>query len=384
MQDVYFAALQQQLKIKGNGQPQLLLDLNRLDANIVALRHAMPAQLKPRLVVKSLANLKLIDHIISRLKTTALMVFHLPHLKALFSNYPQADILLGKPMPQQAFQHYLAEGAEGIAQIQWLMDSMLRLEQYLHLAQQYKCRIRVSLEIDVGLHRGGFNDLVAFEAALKFIRQHAQFLQLSGLMGYDAHVAKLPSPLFKADKIYQNSQRQYQGFIDEIQRICPEIKLHHLSLNGAGSTTLQNHLTQTVCNDVAFGSMLLKPCDFDVANLAHLQPALWIATPVLKVLEQIQLPGFDQLHALQPKQRGICVYGGYWRGEYVDPQGTKPHLLYGRSSNQEVLQIKKDAHLQVDDYVFFRPAQSEGILPQFSHLHAFQHKTWQQWENLRE
>ena len=384
MQDVYFTALQQQLKVKGNGQPQLLVDLNRLDANILAIRHALPAQLKPRLVIKSLANLKLIEHIASRFNTTAFMLFHLPHLRPILNCYPRADILLGKPMPVQAFQHYLSQGKDGVAQIQWLIDSMSRLEQYLHWAQQYKCRILVNLEIDIGLHRGGFSDLIAFEAALKFIRQHAQYLQLSGLMGYDAHVAKLPSPVFNSHKIYQQSQRQYQQFIDAIQRVCPEIQLEHLSLNGAGSGTLHHHFAASVCNDVAFGSMLLKPCDFDLAQLAHLQPALWIATPVLKVLDYIRLPGLDQFHALQPKQRGICVYGGYWRGEYVYPQGTRPHRLYGRSSNQEVLQLAKHASVLVDDYVFLRPAQSEGVLPQFSQLHAFQHKVWQQWENLRE
>jgi D-serine deaminase-like pyridoxal phosphate-dependent protein len=384
MQDVYFSALQQQLRQRANGQPLLLLDLNRLESNLLAIRHACPNHLTPRLVVKSLANLSLLEYIATRLNTSAFMLFHLAHLKNLIEQFPQADILLGKPMTSQAFECYLKNGAEGSAQIQWLIDSVPRLEQYLFLAQQYKRRIRINLEIDVGLHRGGFSNLNTFEEALQLIRQHAQYLQLGGLMGYDAHIAKLPTVLFKPHKIYQYSQQRYQIFLDALLRIYPEVRLSQLTLNGAGSCSLKHHFSRTVCNDVSLGSMLLKPTDFDLQGLEHLQPALWIATPILKVMDSIRLPGLDKLNRLQLKQKGICVYGGYWRGEYVYPFGLKPHLLYGRSSNQEVLQADKSADLVVDDYVFFRPAQSESILPQFATLHAFQHKQWLKWDNLRE
>ena len=218
MQDAYFKDLQTQLKKHGNGQPQLLLDLNRLESNIIAIRSRFFFHFKPRLVVKSLANLDLIKHVATAFNTTAFMVFHLPHIARLFQTYPQADILMGKPMPTQAFQYYLAKDAQGLSQIQWLIDSIARLMQYLELARQCRCRILVNLEIDVGLHRGGFSDLNEFEQALRLIQNNAQYLQLSGLMGYDAHIAKLPKALFTPVKTYQASQQRYQQFIRIIEQ----------------------------------------------------------------------------------------------------------------------------------------------------------------------
>ncbi len=59
----------------------------------------------------------------------------------------------------------------------------------------------------------------------------------------------------------------------------------HTCWNGGGSPSFSFHCQQSVCNEVlSFGSMLLKPADFELKNLHAFQSALWIATPVLKVL----------------------------------------------------------------------------------------------------
>lgn len=54
----------------------------------------------------------------------------------------------------------------------------------------------------------------------------------------------------------------------------------------------------------------------------------------------------------------------WWRdADYVYPKGAHPHLLYGRSSNQELVNVSKTTQIDVDDYVFLRPTQSEAIIP---------------------
>ncbi len=40
-------------------------------------------------------------------------------------------------------------------------------------------------------------------------------------------------------------------------------------------------------------------------------------------------------------------------GTDVYPQGSQPHGLYGRSSNQEPVQIPQTSSIEVDDYVFY-------------------------------
>lgn len=143
------------------------------------------------------------------------------------------------------------------------------------------------------------------------------------------------------------------------------------------------HCQQSVCNDLAFGSMLLKPSDFDLENLSVLKCALWIATPVLKVLPYSQLPGLEVLNHLPHKYKALFVYGGYWRADYIYPEKSWPHILYGRSSNQEMLQVSKQYEIAVDDYVFLRPQQSEALIPQFAHLYAYAQGKFEVWDTFR-
>lgn len=380
----YFQELQKTLHEQGNGQPQLILDLSKLEQNIDWLQHKMPIHLKPRLVVKSLANSMLLKRIAKAFNIQSFMVFHLPHAVHILQAYTQADILMGKPVPLQCLKSFIEDQAEHLPKVQWLIDSAERLKNYLAYAKEQNLQLRINLEIDIGLHRGGLSDLEQFMHCLAIIKSYSEYLSLSGLMGYDAHVSKLPSVLFSPIQSYQKSQQCYMNFINVMCQMLPELDLSALCLNGAGSGTLHHHFIQTVCNDVSFGSMLLKPTDFDLEGLEPMQPALWIAAPVLKVLDQIQLPGLERLKRFQPRQRAVCIYGGYWRGKCIYPPGTKPHLLYGRSSNQELLQIPSGCRIQVDDYVFFRPAQSESILPQFASLYAYEQGQYQKWENFRE
>ncbi len=381
----YFQELQNSLKAQGNGQPQLILDVSTLEQNIEWLRHKFPLHLKPRLVVKSLANSTLLKRIATAFKTQAFMVFHLPHAAFLLNSYKKADLLMGKPVPIQGLKHFVEHRhIDHLSQVQWLIDSSQRLKQYLGYAQEHNLQLRINLEIDIGLHRGGIADMEHFMHCLAIIKSNAQYLSLSGLMGYDAHVAKLPSKIFPPIQSYQKSQQCYLRFIELMCQALPELDPTQLCLNGAGSGTLHHHFIQSVCNDVSFGSMLLKPTDFDIEGLEPMQPALWIAAPVLKVLDHFRLPGLDGLRWLQPRRKAICIYGGYWRGKCIYPLGVRPHLLYGRSSNQEVLQVPLNCQLQIDDYVFFRPAQSESILPQFASLYAYEQGQFQQWENFRE
>lgn len=383
MLDIYFKQLNRCLKSQGNGLAHIIVDIQRYQKNLNKLAADFPQHCKPRLVVKSLANLSLITQASQMLNTQAFMLFHLLHIKPILDAYPEADILLGKPMPIQALTYAHQQQLFNVMQVQWLVDSVARLMQYLEFAQQHQLELKINLEIDVGLHRGGLNDMTAVRLALGKIKAHPQQLKLSGMMGYDAHVAKLPQPFFSSEKSYQKSQQIYQQYVECIKDIFPEIDLNTLTLNGAGSSTIYRHFKQTVCNDLAFGSLLLKPADFEINALADFEPALWIASPVLKILDRVQLPGLEGLSQIQNVQ-AMCIYGGYWRGGWVSPTGAKPHVLYGRSSNQELLQLTKPSQINVDDYAFFRPAQSEAVIPQFEHSYFYDGKTLEPHLNLRE
>ena len=98
----YFAALNQLLRREGGGIPLLVIDLDRLDQNADLLAQRLGQKLPVRLVTKSLASTGLLNYLTNRLGTQRFMVFHQPQLNQLAQDFPQADLLLGKPLPAAA------------------------------------------------------------------------------------------------------------------------------------------------------------------------------------------------------------------------------------------------------------------------------------------
>ena len=387
MLDHYFKQLNLDLKKQGIATPQLIVDAAALKQNIqhVQLRLSHAPHLKARLVVKSLASLDLLKLLSEQLNTQCFMVFHQPHIISILENFAEADILLGKPMPAQTVRHFFEQHVEwSNAKIQWLIDTKQRLQQYIEIAQLYSLCLDVNIEIDVGLHRGGVQSAQQLTEILKLIQQYPQYLKLSGLMGYDAHVTKIPAIIKKPELAYQSSQQTYADYQKLIKEQFPTLWRDELCFNGGGSPTFSFHTTESVCNDLSFGSMLLKPSDFDSEFLSVLQPAFWIAAPVLKILPFTQLPSMSLLDKLPHKCKALFIYGGYWMADYVYPHQAHTHALYGRSSNQELVNVLKDCDIQVDDFVFLRPTQSEAIIPQFSELKLYRKHLFETWETFRE
>ncbi|GGD79124.1 alanine racemase [Lacimicrobium alkaliphilum] len=380
VQSDYFKGLSRFLDQHDISRPALLVDLNRLDQNLTNLntffnRHPQKTY---RIVVKSLPSPALLDYIARRTNTHAYMVFHLPFLLSLVSTTPDADILFGKPMPVASARHFYQIWRKQQPafvpqkQLQWLIDSEMRLKQYLQLAQQQEQRLRVNLEIDVGLHRGGFNQTQEFRRALDIIAANPEHLQLSGLMGYDAHVSKLPG--FLAGREFARVQQRYQDYIAQIRKAYPDWLNRPLCFNGAGSPTFLRYADVEAVNDLSVGSCLLKPSDFDQPMLDEYVPAAVIATRVLKKQSNKGIPTQEWLgtvagHWDPNQQLSFFIYGGNWMATPCSPSGLEFNELY-RSSNQQGLLGSADVPLDVDDWVFLRPMQSEAVLLQFGDLLA--------------
>jgi D-serine deaminase-like pyridoxal phosphate-dependent protein len=69
-----------------------------------------------------------------------------------------------------------------------------------------------------------------------------------------------------------------------------------------------------------------------------------------------------------PNQEDIYfAYSGNWLAECEAPPGLAPHFAYV-SSNQQGYTASKSVSLQMDDFIFLRPTQSEAVLLQFGDL----------------
>jgi len=370
--DAYFLGLSKALRDAGIAHPVLVVDRARLDHNIAAAKKVLALSRLPlRVVVKSLPAPGLIGHVMAGMGTNRLMVFNGAMLADMARLHPDADLLLGKPLPALEAAAFLrSHSPESGAKVQWLVDTPERLAQYAGIAQGIGRPIRVAFEIDVGLHRGGFPDPESLAKAVAQARVNP-LVTVSGLMGYDPHVMKM----LDRDAAYAAAQHRYRKSIAALKSVG--IDPAGLTLNGAGSPTYALHAGKgTVANEVSVGSAFVKPVDFDVPTLAPHLPAAFIATPVIKAQQRFRLPGYEWLSGpinfFDPNtEKGFFVYGGHWLATPVSPPGLEYNGLFGRSSNQELLTGSAKVALRPDDYVFLRPNQSEALFLQFGDIALF-------------
>ncbi|MEJ2416994.1 MAG: hypothetical protein P8Y45_08695 [Exilibacterium sp.] len=70
--------------------------------------------------------------------------------------------------------------------------------------------------------------------------------------------------------------------------------------------------------------------------------------------------------------QGCFIYGGNWLAQPYYPPGSKRSLILGHSSNQELYELAAGVSLDMDDFLFFRPTQSEAVLLQFDRIAVYE------------
>jgi D-serine deaminase-like pyridoxal phosphate-dependent protein len=240
------------------------------------------------------------------------MVFNGVMLDEMAERHPAADVLTGRPLPAQQVADFVrrhANSAAPAARPQWLADSARRLAQYAEIARAADAPFTVNLEIDVGLHRGGLPDLAALAEAIDLVKAEP-LVTITGLMGYDPQVMGAADPQAEEAIV----QQRYAAAVKLLAEKLGEVS--GMTLNSAGSPTYALHLAGTAANEVSIGSAFVKPTHFDLPTLKPLQPAAFIAQPVLKVMDPAVFPRREALGAafrlLDPNSaRGFFLYGGY-------------------------------------------------------------------------
>jgi len=358
--DAYFAGLQAALKRAGVAQPALVVDRQRLAANIETVRSQLaPSGLALRVVSKSLPAPALLDAVLAGTGANRLMVFNGVMLDEMAARHPQMDVLTGRPLPAAQVADFVRRHANSdapAARPQWLADSVRRLAQYAEIARATVAPLKVNLEIDVGLHRGGLPDMAALAAAVAAVKAEP-LLRITGLMGYDPQVMGAAAPQAEAALV----QQRYAAAVRLLAETLGDVS--QLTLNSAGSPTYMLHLGGSAANEVSIGSAFVKPAHFDLPNLKPLQPAAFIAQPVLKVMDPAVFPRREGLSAayreLDPNSaRGFFLYGGYGDARPVSPPGVRFSPIWG---GRGMLEGAAKVVLAEDDFVFLRPTESEGV-----------------------
>lgn len=370
------------LRREAGGMPCAVIDLDRLDRNIARARQAAsPGRL--RIVAKSLPSVGLLRYILERSGGRALMVFDAGQLPLLLRELPEPDVLLGKPVPAEAARLALTQSQSAAERVQWLIDGQARLRDYLAVAKSLGKKLRISIELDVGLRRGGVHDEAELLPILDEIAAHPEALIFAGFMGYDGHVPHAP-PLYgpgkarAVQKAFDAMLSSYQGFVSAARVHHPEwfaLEAPPLTIHSGGSRTVTRYAGlipgRTVVNDLALGSGLVKPLQYEDPALATFEPALLLANPILKRQCHTPLPFLDGLWGLlqrwdRNQECGFFLYGSTWDGEIVSPRGVAPGYyndgpIRNLLPNQQLLTGSIHVQAEASDYVLAWPREADNL-----------------------
>lgn len=350
-----FLALSAALARAGLDRPALVLDQAALSANLTHLDAALPKGLARRVADKSLAAPDLMAAALAGLRTDRVMSFDLRLTARVLARFPQAQVLMGKPMPVSQAAVFRRDCAHADRVI-WLIDSPARAADYAAL------NVAAAFEVDIGLGRGGFADPRAVRDVVAL-----QGLRPAGVMGYEPHVAALPRAL--GGGTGGAAQARAMARLADFAAVLPAGNI----VNSCGSTTALALPPGTAATEVTTGSAVVKPADFDQPCNAGLRPALFIATPILKCVVH-GLPGHPRLSARMRAARLIrdrvaFTFGGKWMAQPVWPSGLRISPFYGTSANQQGWTMPRG--LPAPDRIILRPTQSEAVIQQFSEIALF-------------
>ncbi len=359
------------LTAAGIGTPQVFIDMDRVDANIAEIvSKAGPDRY--RIVEKSLPSIDLLSYVQQKSGSQKFLVLHLPFLAGVLTAFPTADVLIGKSHVTAAIGSFFqsqpkANWSTISKQVTFIADNLDRLQELVQLAGALGVTLKLAIELDVGLKRSGLGDTTLLAPMLQVFTQ-SNNVQFAGFLGYDGHVPFAPGGSLSAvQAAWQASTDVYQSYVD-VLKTFPSLASSSLVFNSGGSATYPMYTSGPV-NDVAAGGGVLRPGDYPNYVIGALQPAIFIATPVLAVYPQPELPFFSasQSAAVLQGLQGVTIYGGGWPAYYTYPAGIQGAPLisdptdYAMVPNQGMVVAPADTLIVPGDWIFYHPRQSDAL-----------------------
>jgi D-serine deaminase-like pyridoxal phosphate-dependent protein len=383
--DSYFAVLNDLLKKETDGTPKIFCDLNRLDINISRMMETIGSGRTIRIVDKSLPCYDLLRYVMEKMGTNKLMCFHTPFLPAILAELGYGiDILMGKPLPvrsAEGFFQTIAEKEKAALSIQWLVDTPQRLLEYQNIAEEMGLMIRVNIELNIGLNRGGVTCVETLHEMMEIIRSNPGTLIFTGFMGYEGHVPHVPALFGRIpaiQKALKKTMDRYHEYCQYAEENFKEVYSKATTFNTGGSGTVSFYHEKFPEMELAAGGAFLRPASYPEVSLEGFEPALFIAAPVISKPGPVRIPFVEFLTPLvtwwNPNMlQSVCVYGGGWAGRFISPPGIDPLNMLNDPPNQNLLPnqsllgISEKVPLSVGDYIFYWPQQSDAMF-QFHNL----------------
>lgn len=377
-----FASWNEALRTAAAGRESAFVDLDAVDHNLRLVGETLGSKIGLRLCAKSLPSLQLLEYMMTAACTNRIMAFSEGMVRDLLIRFgSRVDILLGRPATVHALARTFAtldelgNGANPSGAVRWLVDTPETMRQFATFADQRGEPINVSIELDVGLHRGGARNAEQLLAMLSIIDE-SDFLKFTGFMGYEGHVPfvslEVSSPALEIMEV----QRRYSDFLRLGREAFPNLFEGPLVYNSGGSRTYHYYTDEldTPVNEVALGSAFFYPSNFHNLPDIALRTATFFATPVLRRLDPAELyPDADSLPNLARSQPNYEVWyvmtSGGFPGDRCYPSGLfdsptaagGPTRIVNLMPNQGRWLGSRALPLEVGDFIFFQPWEADAV-----------------------
>ncbi|GJM13391.1 MAG: hypothetical protein DHS20C12_17940 [Pseudohongiella sp.] len=377
-----FAQWNEALRASAAGRESAFVDLDAVDHNLKLVGERLGSKIGLRLCAKSLPSLPLLEYMMVAACTNRIMAFSEGMVRDLLLRFgSDVDILLGRPATVDGLARTFAtldeqnSGQNPTGAVRWLVDTPEKMLQFAAFAGQRREPINVSVELDVGLHRGGARDVEQLLAMLGTIDE-SEYLRFSGFMGYEGHVPFVSGDVSSPEEEFTAVQRRYADFVRIGRESFPALFEQALVYNSGGSRTYHYYTDEldTPVNEVALGSVFFYPSHFHNLPDTALRTATFFATPVLRRLDPAELyPDAASLAGLAQEQPDYEVWyvmtSGGFPGEKHYPQGLVdsptsaggPTRIVNMMPNQGRWLGRRDLSLQVGDFIFFQPWEADAI-----------------------
>ncbi len=370
--------------IRGEQLPLMLVDLDRLDANIQRLAQVAKQHGKNlRVASKSVRVPDLLKHIqqTGGAHVRGLMCFSLPEA-AFLSSLGFDDLLIAYPTVQTPDLDLAWELTVGGRRVTLMIDSVAHVE---HLSRYWSRRsggggahrLRVCIDMDLSYRPGGLHlgvqrspirTLADFQRVLDAVLLQPQ-LHLAGVMGYEAHIAGLGeqnpfAPLLNPAKALIK-RRAVPDVARRRREVADLLRSRGVTLeffNGGGTGSIETTCREAWVSEVTAGSGFLQSHLFDYYAANRNPPAFCFA------LQVTRRPQPDIVTC----QSGGFIASGPPHADKAPlpflPPGLKPIAAEGFGEVQTPLQVPKEwrTKLEPGDPVFFRPAKAGEIAERFN------------------
>jgi D-serine deaminase-like pyridoxal phosphate-dependent protein len=377
-----FVAWNEALRGSAAGRESAFVDLDAVDHNLKLVGGQLGSKFALRLCDKSLPSLPLLEYMMVAAGTNRIMAFGEGMVRDLLVRFGNdVDILLGRPAAVDALARTFASldaiggGPNPAGSVRWLVDTPERMQQYAAFAAERGEAISISVEIDVGLHRGGARNADQLRAMLRTIDESG-FLRFTGFMGYEGHVPFVPPDRGSPAAEFEAVQRRYADFVSVGREAYPALFEGPLVYNSGGSRTYHSYTDDldTPVNDVAMGSVFFYPSNFHNLPATGLRTATFFATPVLRRLDPAETyPDADFLPGLAAARPDfevwyVMVSGGF-PGDRRYPQGlvptptssADPTRIVNMLPNQGRWLGAREVPLDVGDFIFYQPWEADAV-----------------------